>query len=352
MNVGARVMTAALLAVLAGCSPYPYASSVKTFSDGVTTVTDALVKNEASIRTARAEAGRFRRRDLDRRPPMTFAAECVLPGSSVPCEQVERGVQKAAASTTPASAADAAVTPLAQASDAYQCPVVPGTDAPPDAPKPESVKVTVGLIAKTLRDYAKALAAVTNAADRAALDAAVGDLSGSAGGLAGTIGMSGGPAASAAISGVVTASVSLAGLVLGTALDYRRLEALDTAVRATCLPMQTLGQTVDTLIATRLTGIAAYRLQSVQTILSGMRPTMGRDEYFRRDNEIDGLLAAGIAPPDPNLHPGLDLRKAHDALVKAVVNREGQTLALIEAVGRFAEAADALETALDKARAR
>lgn len=335
-----------MLSLLMGCSPYPYTGAVKKFSGGVATVGDALVTNEASLVEVRTAAGRYRRRDMPSRPRMAWSAGCLEPASSGQrCEQVERGARPdAAASQTVTLQTPVAAPPAGS----YECPVIPGTGERPRAADKEEVVVTAAMIASTLKEYADALAAVTNAADRAALDAAVGDLSKSAGTLASTVGMAGGPAASAAIGAVVSASVSLVGWIVGQAEDARRLDALDAALRATCRPIQTLGAAAETLIATRRREIADYRLRSITVIQAGMGPGTSRGEYAARDTEVDALLAAGVRPPDPNDQPGTALRKAHDALVKAVTNREGQTMALIEAVGSFAEAAQKLKSALDK----
>jgi hypothetical protein len=352
MQISKALISPALILSLAYCSPYPYSPAVKKFATGTATVGSTLIANEATITEVKAELGRYRRRDLVSRPSMTFEADCRLPASSgKSCEQVERGVPPAPVAAVPGARPPPLPMMTALSSpppSVYQCPVVPGTNEQPRLPKVENVQVSVELIATSLKEYSDSLAAVTNAADRAALDSAVGDLSKSAGTLASTVGMAAGPAASAAIGGVVSASVSLIGWIVGQAEDERRLAALDTALRATCRPMQVLGQTAETLIDARLREIPDIRLKAVDNIQHGMRAGMSRAEYFSRDAEIDTLIAAGVRPPDPQNQPGYLMRDAHDALVKAVNNREGQTLALITAVGAFADAAQKLQTALTK----
>jgi hypothetical protein len=80
---------------------------------------------------------------------------------------------------------------------------------------------------RALRRYAGSLVAITNAEDRAALDAAVDSAAASAGALGTAGGLEG-----AAIGAAVSASFRVGGFLLGEALDARRLRALKAAVDA------------------------------------------------------------------------------------------------------------------------
>jgi hypothetical protein len=215
----------------------------------------------------------------------------------------------------------------------------------PNKEELSSKTITADLLASKLKAYAAALQAVTNAADRAALDAAIGDLSKSAGGLAGSVGMAAGPASAAVATAAVSAGVSLVGWIIGTVEDARRFEALDSTLRVTCEPIRVLAEAADTLIDARLVEIAATRRESVVRIQLGMKRLRG-EEFYRRDQEVDDLMAAGVRPPDTGHNLGTAFRKAHDALVQAVINRKGQTLELIQAVGNFADLAKGLEDSL------
>ena len=170
------------LALLCGCSPYPYSPVTKKISTSIGTISAALATNETDLKTARAAAGRYARRDMSRLPDTTVSPGCDQPVSSgQPCVQVVQEPRRAVHAPVPPARPHMLTQLHPPAADAYECPIVPATNATPQTEKPSEKVVTVQLISATLKSYGDALGAITNAADRTALDLAVGDLSKSVG---------------------------------------------------------------------------------------------------------------------------------------------------------------------------
>jgi hypothetical protein len=340
----------------ASCSPYPYAPAVKKFAGGVDDVSSGLSSNDAVAMGTSAALGRFARRDQSPHPEMALSLDCFKPpAEGGHCERVAVGKQlnfRTPGESLPMAPPVANRIKLpASAPDSFKCPVVESIGPSPTPENLQKITITATVLASKLKDYADGLTAITNAADRAQLDSAISDLSKSAGGLAGAVGMAAGPVTAAATGAVVSAGISLVGWIIGTAEDQRRFEALDNTLRVTCEPIRVLAEAADTLIDARLVQIADDRRAAAITILKGMQGGMGREEFAHRDQEVDDLLAAGIRPPDTGKNLGSAFRAAHDALVKAVINREGQTAELIAAVGNFADVAKALNDSLKKPKA-
>ncbi|MBV8521309.1 MAG: hypothetical protein JOY71_04120 [Acetobacteraceae bacterium] len=340
---------------IGACSPYPYSPAVKSFADNTNSVSDDLTKTDVAATNAMAMQAAEKRHYEGPRPAMTLAPACYLPESKGGrCEQIERAPPESNRKQVDLNERIQSTVALAPPAERFQCPpllVTKTQSQPAGTPSVETGKViTLASIEKTLKDYAKALAAITNAADRAALDAAFSDLSKSVTTMAATVGMAGGPAVSAAAGAIAGPAVSLVGRIVGTAEDERRLEALDATLRITCLPMQTLSSTVDGLLQIRLNEIAASRIRTINSLNYGRAPGMSPEEYYRRDIRINEIIAQGIRLPEGN--PGLKMGEAHDALVKAVVNREGQTAELLKALANFASSVSDLESAINKAPAK
>ena len=93
----------------------------------------------------------------------------------------------------------------------------------------DSTKTMAAL--RALRNYAHALEAVTNAADRTAFDSAVAQLAGSVGALAKNAGM-----VAPGASTIAPVAVNALGWLVGTALDQERFDALKAGVTAAGTP--------------------------------------------------------------------------------------------------------------------
>jgi hypothetical protein len=226
----------------------------------------------------------------------------------------------------------------------YECPPVPGSATPPTV---EADKVvTVKEIEARLKAYAKSLTAITNSSDRTALYNAFTDLSKSVSGLVTTVGLAGGGVGAAA-GAIAAPAVSLVGRIIGGVEDRQRLEALTIALTITCKPMKVISYTVNLLLQDRFTVIAKSRNESLNALFNG-RAGISAVEDEARDKQITDIITRGTKLPGRNFSTGLEMGKAHDALVKAVINREGQTKALLDALGHFADSVSELETAISK----
>jgi len=201
----------------------------------------------------------------------------------------------------------------------------------------ETQAVAAAPIVKALSEYAAALAAVTNAEDRQALDAAQAGLKQSVTALAVRARAEG---TSKAELGAVA---DLFALGLGTLLDARRYEVLRGGVLDAKEPVSTLGQalgeTLDALRAAR-----ARELQLAASRLStGLGPRMDAGAYAARLDALRSRVATleALRRADPR-QAAADMVAAHDALARALADRSRQAKAVADAVKVFVEKAKAL----------
>lgn len=316
-----RSVLLGLSLLCAGCSPYSYSKEVASISDGVNKVAGAFSAGYDNLAEDRAK--RVETTILDTRPRVLTAPSCdrVLPppGGFSPCALY-----------------------------------VFGTPEPSLSPAEQTRAETTKYI-KHLKDYANALAAVTNAADRSAYDAAVAQLSGAIGGLA----QAANPVAPG-IGAVAPAAVNLLGWLFGTALDQQRYESLRRAVTAVGMPLpddtnpdpnspirvvaRTFGKGLLMLKVARLTVLQ----NEVAALVRGLNTRGYSDEaYRRRLTETQTTLAVldALRRSDP-IGVTADLADAHDKLVLAINDPGRNYASLIKAVGDFHDKASALQAAM------
>jgi hypothetical protein len=314
--------TASLLALVAGCSPYSFSKETAAMSDGVNKISDAFSTGYSSLAADRAN--RVQTTILDSR------------------ERVR-------------------VAPICQVSDAKHdgtelCALYVGKDEPRLAPAEQTHPDTSKAI-KRLKDYANALAAVTNAADRTAYDAAVAQLSGAVGTITTKL-----DAVEPGISTLAPAAVNVVGWLFGTALDQQRYASLKRAITTVGLPVaddHNKDPDSPIRVVTRAFGkgllmLKISRLGVLQNELAALvrglnERGLGNDAYRSRLTDSQTTLATIVAlrQSDPT-GAASDLADAHDALVLAVSDPTKNYTALVKALGDFTDKVSALHTALTK----
>lgn len=176
-----------LLGGLAACTPYPYAPEVTRFSASLAAIGRSVEEGPRALEADRASLGRARGGFAG--APLSRGRGCgAREQTSPPCRVV-------------VAAGPAVVSQAITLTPAYREPLA------------------------ALDEYAQSLAALANAADRQALDAASADVAKSLGTMAGLAG--------AAVPGVAAVPVVATALlsVVGQALDYERFLRLRQAVR-------------------------------------------------------------------------------------------------------------------------
>ena len=198
-----------------------------------------------------------------------------------------------------------------------------------------------------MSNYGGALAALSTAQDIAGLDNAVARMSTAIGELA----KSPGPYGAAAAPLASTKASWWLSLLGQDDLNNRRLEALKIATEAACVPFHVLTDAVGVILddqrLTRLDGLHETLIFDIQK-LNIAREAHATDQAYgaaivEAQAAADTFSAVRVANPVATARA---LRDAHDALVVAVRNNDGQFAALTNRLQAFAEQADALTTAL------
>jgi hypothetical protein len=307
----------ALLVGLTACSPYNFSSEVGAFSTGVDQLSDGFNSGYAALAADRAALAQLQL--TSDRARVAIPKSCfAIPGKSsqneVPCALYRSG------------------------------------DSPPALSEVEQARNKTTALLAALRDYARALVAVTNAADRAAYDAAVGQLASAVG----TITKDAGPQG-AAISTVAPAAVNLTGWAVGAALDQQRLESLKTGVDAVGRPLSD-GKTIPIDVVAREAGAGLFALALAQrevlvselnTLTRPLGPSLTDAAYRQRLGDAEAVAAVldRLRQTDPTATASA-LIDAHKALVAAVDDPNRDYSSLVEAVNDFADQAAALHAAL------
>jgi hypothetical protein len=304
-----------LLFGLAACSPYSFSKEVTDFSTGVDQLSNAFTSGFTVLAADRAAT-----------------TELKLTGAR----------SEVAISDTCFKDIDPAI----------PCELYPIHDSPPKLTNIEQQSDDTMEALAVLTDYAHALAAVTNAADRTAYDAAVAQLSGSVGELAANANT-----AAPGASIVAPAAVNIAGWVVGTALDQQRFESLKAGVTAAGTPKgtspiavvaKTLGLGLDALSIAR----QKVLVEEARILRARLGPSLSDSDYSQDLSDAQAVVAviAGLRQSNPRAAADA-LVTAHDSLVAAVNDPKRSYPALLKAVGDFADQASALETALSAAAA-
>lgn len=307
-----------LLLGLAACSPYSFSKEVGDFSIGVDQLSSAFTDGYsalASDRTTRAQL------ELTAERAKVGLADACFDSEDVnPCELHRAGTSR---TETPEPTLPLIFQQRAKAMDAVA----------------------------VLRNYAHALAAVTNAADRAAYDAAVAQLAGSVGALAANAN-----AVAPGASIVAPAVVNAGGWVVGTALDQQRFEALKAGVTAAGTPpgggspIATVAQTLGAGLFALSEARQAELVPEAHLLVDRLDPSLSASDYRQALSDAQAVVATldGVRRSNPTAVANA-LVDAHDALLAAVNDPRRNSASLVQAVGKFADQAAALQAAFAKA---
>jgi hypothetical protein len=228
-------------------------------------------------------------------------------------------------------------------------------EKPPKLTDAEQTRAVTMEAVRILKEYANALAAVTNAADRAAYDAAVAQLAGAVGTLTT-------PAESVApgVSTLAPAAVNVVGWLFGTALDQQRYDSLKSAINLVGKPLpddSNADPDSPIRVVTRAFGNGLFMLKvarmevlggEVDVLVDGLNDRKWSDDAYRKrlaDAQTTLAMANALRKSDPK-GAAADLAKAHDKLVLAVNDPTRNYTSLLKAVGEFTDKVTAVHSAL------
>jgi hypothetical protein len=354
VKAAAGVALSLVSSVLAACSPYAFSDDVQTLSTKMSSIDTSYQSTSQNITTERRLYTTLGWSLMFPRPLLMPSPGCALdaPGSET-CELVLKTAAGKSANpmqqpvTAPRAAPQA--NPGEQACDTATGNPGPAVTAAAATTPLQPADLPPAALLKALDKYTAALAAVTKAQDRTDFDNAATKLDTAVGTLA--------TAASPAAGPIAKASLNVIFWLVGQGLDYQRLEELRIGTSAACEPIHTLSQS----LAGVLTGQRHMRLQGLQNILSrkidianaaGVLPSVGDQAYVSAIEDAqaaaDAFQAVRVTDPAAAAQA---LSDAHDALVIAVRNNNGELKALIASLETFAQQADALATAVDASTA-
>jgi hypothetical protein len=268
------------------------------------------------------------------------------PGYTVACELVGAPADPIP-TAAPKTAPPAKSTDVCETSSTANPVNAPSATTPVNATSAEQKPLTTADLLKALDNYTAALAAVTKAQDRADFDTAAGKLSAAVGGLAQAAGPYG-----AAAAPIAKASINVALWVVGEALDNQRLEELRIATHAACEPVHVVTAALGLLLDNdrqHLLGlddewvkdmIKEYKTDRTNRHVSDQ--TLGTD-IDNAQAAVTALEAVRVSNPTATMQA---LSDAHDALVVAVRNNDGQFGALVTNLQTLAQDAQALAAAV------
>jgi hypothetical protein len=221
----------------------------------------------------------------------------------------------------------------------------PGRPVPDDTDNPEQ-RASAEKVLEVLTDYSHALAAVTNAADRATYDAAVSQLADAVKSFSTFV---------PGIGQAAPAAISLLGWIGGTALDQQRFDSLRNAVLRVETPVKE-GDKPPIFVAGETVGIALEWVSGARRkvlyqeadILSWrLGPSLTEDAYRQRVTEVNALVGTleGLRRNSPSASVTA-LENAHSALAAALRDPKPDVQALVKAVGELKTRVDALKSAM------
>jgi len=204
-------------------------------------------------------------------------------------------------------------------------------------------------LVKGLQNYANSLAAVTNAADREALNTAQAELKLSVESLPGR------PAISTQAVGPF---IGLFNFIIMAILDSRRYEDLKIGVLAAKEPVATLGDSLGNMLEEMWKAQVGQLQRTVDQLNlklqdnDGQRLSVG--EYASRLDALQSTVAAlEIARTSKPKKVAADMVDAHNELAEALQNNQGQAEAVIKATSTFLDRAkdfSAVVVATEKAK--
>jgi hypothetical protein len=323
-------------ALLPACSPYVYSDSVQTLNTKMHAVDSSYQDTALKIAAEKQLADRIKW--VSGTTALVLSPGCAVDPDATeePCALTSTAAKKPAL-----VAVDTTVKPPSKTTSASQvCKPAPVPAPSPQAQSTRAVKnLTPAELITRLDNYAAALAAVTKAQDRADFDHADAKVSAAVATLAGPYG----PPAKAGSSALLW--------LVGQDLDHRRLEELHNATEAACQPVhelaEALGGNLKNQRGDRLDGLHELMRSKILALnnLRVIQHATGAG-YGAAIDDLQSTVDAyqTVRATDPQAATRA-LSSAHDALVLAVRNDEGQTDALISATQAFAQSADALASA-------
>ena len=325
--------------VQSACSPYLFSENVQTLRNKMWSIDASYQDNAQKILAERHLANRTLW--VHEKPVLLTGPGCDFDATnSVPCDLMAKGA--------PLPTVHIAARPKPIAPPANVCETT--TDLP-SAPTTDSSKPPPALqradLLKALDNYSAALAAVTNAQDRADFDNAAAKVSAAVGALAQS---APGPYGAAAAP-VTKASTNAALWLVGQDLDYRRLHELQNATRIACEPIQVLADALGVVLEeqrdARLRGLYVLLVRKTQALnRAGATPGVTDQAYGAAIDDAEAAADAfqTVRATDPHA-TARALRDAHDKLVVAVRNNDGEFAALVASLQIFTQRADDLATA-------
>lgn|SRR5579859_77121 len=290
---------------MTACSPYAFQQEVTSFSTSVDQLSDAVTSGYTNLASDRAAKNEFELTST--RAKVFVAASCGVPitKDNQPCELFRSGLPE------------------------------------PTAMRAQELAGRALEVVSVLKNYARALAAVTNSADRTAFDAAVMQLSGSVANLAQTAN-----AAAPGAGAIAPAAVKLAGWVVGTALDQARFDSLKRGVNFAAEPVRTIAGTLrkglEDISSARQTVLVA----EADLMAKRLGPSLDDSSYQQQLTQAEATVSVldALRYSDP-AGTADSLKTAHDALVAAVNDPNRSYASLLKAVSDFSEKAAALKAA-------
>jgi hypothetical protein len=319
-------------------APSDHASVPKNEQDSNLNVADI----DKSIANQKYQNNRFRW--IEDKPALAPGPGCGLNYTGpVACELVVTPPVPGKLTDAPRSTLSARRTDVCETSSATR-PV--NAASSPTNHKPLTTADLLADLLKALDNYTAALAAVTKAQDRADFDIAAGKLSSAVGGLGQLAGAFMEPAPAPIIT---KPSVNIALWLIGKALDYQRLEELRSATRSACQPVRVITDALGLFLEDQrrrlllldfdwleIDMLRKYNVDRTTPHVSDQ--TLGTD-IDNAQVAVAQFEAARVTNPTATMRA---LSDAHDALVVAVRNNDGEFGALIANLKTLAQNARAL----------
>jgi hypothetical protein len=311
---GERRLFWPVLVGLTGCSPYNFSNEVGAISTGVDQLSSGFTSGYTQLAADRAALVQL---DLTgTRAKVAMATGCL----DIPSSQNQS-----------------------------PCALYPLNGTPPVQSGIEQERDRTTAFLAVLENYAHALVAVTNAADRTAYNAAVAQLASAVGSLAKDAGPQG-----AAASTVAPAAVNLIGWLVGTALDQQRFDSLKAGVTAASTPLSNGTIPINYVATEAGAGLFALSLERRKVLVAEanilnarLGPSLTEAAYRQglSDSQAVVTVLDGLRRADPTAAAAA-LVKAHEALVAAVNDPNRNYPSLLKAVSDFTDQASTLHTAL------
>jgi cytochrome c556 len=329
------------------CSPYVYTDNVQTLSSTMGAVDSSYQDTTQKIAAEKELINRtIWIRDKTALAPGPGCTIEVRPTTAEPCDLVPT-----VAITTDVVTAN---TPGRSVKPTQS--VVPATDACESAngvaapPKAETIETLSPLqraqLLKELVNYTAALGAITKAQDRSDFDNAAAKASTAVAGLAKLA-----PPPYSAAAPVVQASSNAALWLVGQDLDYRRLQELRLVTAKACelihVLASALGAALEEQRGDRLDGLYALLILRTQALNKTRATPHVTDQAYGAaidDAQAEAAAFQAVRASDPQA-AAQALSNAHDALVVAVRNNDGQFITLVTDLQIFAQRADDLAAA-------